>query len=1568
MDASGLLVEVPSAVRDLVLGHWPKTEAGGMRRNGDAYMLAHHEITASADRYEAEAPRTEQAVGGETRTGMAERHRTVLQAMRDKAAVCKSMGQQCYDVADSTVQVQHLLVATGIALGAQLAFDMLLFFQGGGAKALADRLEAEEEMRVFAARFTTEVGEHAAAGQAQRAALHGAVHAAAIGGLTGALTSAGAQVWDLIDGVRDEFDVGSMVELAVGGALGGAAGAEVGRRVAPRVLDGLSGRATTTAGRLAMHMGGTVLIGGAGGLGGGIVGALPSVVLHYKDIHSIGDVFEIVRAAAITGFAGGFLGAATSSLRVHQAGRNAFRRENGTSQLALRQRAFATHVDDLLRSGETPRVETIRRTSTVGNSAKVVERLIFGDGTEVIHKVVSNRRHAHAEFLVSLVGDAVGARVPAVHVVGDHVYMEVVPGKTGQDAYPRDWDAERRFFGTSSGQRLGVLDLLIAMPDRNSENWIVDRNWMVDRTGDVWAIDNSRAFEGGVDAKVISPFAKQFQEYGLGNEIVWLDHDLTRAEVHEIRQRIEELHPAFMAAGRRGWHDAMLHRLDLLEQHAVDSGGPRRAAVPPGAMPPAGESPVRAPESNGRRSGDGARNVSAPPRGDRPAPLPEPPGRPGTPSNRTGDDVVADAQVKPERPPVREDRDAAVPDGERPYGEPITRDESYDGPPTQPQPRLDTDERPSNDGLNLPRPMPPPGGGYTAHYHHPDGGYVDVVFTGENGARVPLRLMPGQEYVLGRGTGAVLDDMVGDRVSRRHVTIRVDDKGHVLIRDESSLNGTFVDGKQVLGKEWVRIYDGQDLMLGRDFEVGITFERQMAEVRLFGEDGPPFRLHRGRTIDIGRSILHPDTPGRDYLSAHHVTVGMDENGRVWIQDVNSTNGTWVNGDRLAEGEQRTLRPGDAVRLANYHGEAQFVPADGAVAADPVRVLIGTGPNAAPVRLEPGHPVVVGTDENSPFAPQLQGVSGVDARHATLGLDHDGRLWIRDHEGSGGVWVNGDRVAPNQKITLTEGDNVRLGPDFVGRAQIGVGDATDLRPAVLHFPPDEQRRPIHLEPGQERIINIGELNGHAMLWRDGKPVGGHEVTVGRDLDGRMWVRDSAPRGYAGTKVNDETIPPNEKRYLADDDKVTFGEKSARVQVGEGSPLAVRLSDNADAPALTLRRGEEVKLGTRHDSPLADQLSGHSVARHHATLFRDEYGNLWLRDEHSENGTWVNNRKLDPDAGPVAVKPGDAIKMGDWVGAAQFGGDGFHQPRVNQKEVKLNSPHGELSFDLVRGGEPVLLGRSNSQVPTNLRRYDFISHSHASIGVHPSGRVWIRDEASSNGTYINGDRIKSGTKVTLQPGDHVALAGDAYEFTVGFAPAEGGPFLNVIDSRPESKQVVKDLAVIPDHVFQRVSDHINASPDGAVVIGKKPVKEMPGLEQVVRDNPDGPNDHVNWNNVAGLYSGGSRRIYIDSTYGKDYFPGAVAWHEFGHAADAAYGTGGRWLSDGKEWKDLHAEMLATIGKHPDWDNYADTPREGFADAFSAWVAGGPKNMKQLRKFACGNKRIAKKLEEYFARVLA
>ncbi|MCX4094940.1 FHA domain-containing protein [Nocardia sp. alder85J] len=1559
-DASHLLAELPGAVRDLVIGHWPRTSVPGMCDNGDHYTRTGRELNTSADQYEALGRTAEQALVGATREGLAQRNSSVVKSMRDQAAVCFSMAQQCYDTADSTLETQHQLIVAGIVLGAQLAYDALLFFQGGGLKALNDRIEAEVAMREIAERLAVRTGQEAAAGAARRAALHGALQAAKIGVFTSAVTSAGAQAWNIADGLQQGFDVGSFGEQVLGGALGGVAGAEVGRRLAPAVLNGLSGRATTVLGRLVTHVGGTVIIGGAGGVVGGVVGVVPSLIIHHGDIHSVGDLFRQVREAAITGFGGGFAGAAFSSLRVHQAGRAATR-DGYDTDVAARQREFGARVDALLRSGAIPEVEVIEQPSKPADSARLVERLTFPGGTEVIHKVVTDPQHAHAEYLTSLVGDAVGAEVPAVHVVGRHVYTEVTPGGDAAGISSRGPESVARSVNTPAGVRSGMLDALVHPVDREAGDRLVAPD------AAVWATGESPAARSTESANpVIGPLAEHFLRRGPDGAVGWKDHPLTSAEVQEVRARVEQLRPAFTAAGRADWHDVLLHRLDAMADHSVDVVAARRAGGPPPPNRLVYEpvASVRNPDDAG--SG-GRRGASAGPVRDRPVPAEEgyPGGRASGPVSPKPVDAAA-AGGPPEHAPPK----SQPPEGDSPPSDPAPSDDSVrDGPPTRPLPRPEPDHGAPEEDPHAPQPEPEPSG-MTMAYQHPDDGYVDVVLTGPDSLPMPLRLTPGQQYVLGRGRETFFPT-TNEYVSNRHAVITVNDAGRVFIRDENSMNGTFVDGKQLAAGNWVRVYDGQSLMLSRNLEIGLSFERQVAEVRLFGDGGPSLKVSRNQRVPIGRAMVHPDAPRQNTISTVHAVLGMDASGRVYIEDVGSKNGTRVNGEKTTVGRPHYLEPGDQVRFGAYTGEAEFLPPGASREANPVRFLFRGGDGIRLTgRLEPGQWVHIGTEPGSPFAAELQGRSGVAARHAVVGLDYDGRLWIRAEHGSAGVWVNGDRVAPGQRVTIAEGDRVAFGREFAGIAHVG---------ADAHIPPAEIRigpwreAVYRLEPGDERRIGLSSLHNDEIVLRfgvvDGRsvpvPDPRDEVVVGRDFDGRMWIRDPVPHPSYRVRVGDDLLAAGEKRYLDDGETLTIGRLDAEVKIAGNDPLALRLTDDEHAPPLMIRPGEAIRVGRASDSPLALLLANHpAVQPHHATIYRDTFGDVWLRAELSERGTWVNNQRVDP-ARPVQLQPGDRLRFADWAGAALFDRGGREMVAQPAIDVRLNSPRGDTPLQLVPGGEPVTLGRSrDALLPTGVANGDELSRRHVTIGAYPSGRIWIRDEGSTNGTHVNGRPIDPHVPVILKPGDHVQLSSDGgYEFTVAYPSAEGDLFLNMMDNTPETVKMVGDLAVVPHRVYARVSEHMNAVPGGGIVIGNRPMLDLPGTESL-QGTPYGRKPGTSWNTVRGVYMGGPRRIVINS--GGRGGSANVVWHEFGHAADAAYGTGGRWYSDGPEWSALHADILRTLGQHPRWNDYYNKPTEAFAEAFTAWVRGGTTDVRYLRDFALGDNRLADALKDHFDRL--
>ncbi|HLY25305.1 MAG TPA: FHA domain-containing protein [Aggregatilineales bacterium] len=77
--------------------------------------------------------------------------------------------------------------------------------------------------------------------------------------------------------------------------------------------------------------------------------------------------------------------------------------------------------------------------------------------------------------------------------------------------------------------------------------------------------------------------------------------------------------------------------------------------------------------------------------------------------------------------------------------------------------------------------------------------------------------------------------------------------------------------------------------------------------RTFVLEATPFMIGRARTCQ-----LIVDLPG---VSRQHAQVIL-ERGQVFVADMNSANGTYVNGQRLTSGERRRLRAGDRINLAN----------------------------------------------------------------------------------------------------------------------------------------------------------------------------------------------------------------------------------------------------------------------------------------------------------------------------------------------------------------------------------------------------------------------------------------------------------------------------------------------------------------------------------------------------------------------------------------------------------------------------------------------------------------------------
>jgi pSer/pThr/pTyr-binding forkhead associated (FHA) protein len=72
--------------------------------------------------------------------------------------------------------------------------------------------------------------------------------------------------------------------------------------------------------------------------------------------------------------------------------------------------------------------------------------------------------------------------------------------------------------------------------------------------------------------------------------------------------------------------------------------------------------------------------------------------------------------------------------------------------------------------------------------------------------------------------------------------------------------------------------------------------------------------------------------------------------------------------------------------------------------------------------------------------------------------------------------------------------------------------------------------------------------------------------------------------------------------------------------------------------------------------------------------------------------------------------------------------------------------------IPAGTSVLLGRdpAESLVAAAFARFDNVSRRQATVQVDDAGHATIRDEGSTNGTYVNDDRVLPGMELPRESG--------------------------------------------------------------------------------------------------------------------------------------------------------------------------------------------------------------------------
>ena len=208
------------------------------------------------------------------------------------------------------------------------------------------------------------------------------------------------------------------------------------------------------------------------------------------------------------------------------------------------------------------------------------------------------------------------------------------------------------------------------------------------------------------------------------------------------------------------------------------------------------------------------------------------------------------------------------------------------------------------------------------------------------------------------------------------------------------------------------------------------------------------RLAPDAELVIGRSEQGPGALGGDpELSRRHALLRRLPDGGLLVEDLDSMNGTWVNGTRVPA--PTLLAPGDEVAVGASVLRVAAAPAPGAVPTQAprprqaaLRVFAGWAPGS---RIPVVEPLVLGNAAVG--REEFGGDPAIAPEHARVTPLGDGRILLEDLGSPAGTLVDGVPIpAPT---VLSAGDRFQLGGqtlEFVEVARQAAPEMTDSKVA------------------------------------------------------------------------------------------------------------------------------------------------------------------------------------------------------------------------------------------------------------------------------------------------------------------------------------------------------------------------------------------------------------------------------------------------------------------------------------------------------------------------------------------
>ncbi|MDB9954545.1 FHA domain-containing protein [Flavobacteriaceae bacterium] len=160
------------------------------------------------------------------------------------------------------------------------------------------------------------------------------------------------------------------------------------------------------------------------------------------------------------------------------------------------------------------------------------------------------------------------------------------------------------------------------------------------------------------------------------------------------------------------------------------------------------------------------------------------------------------------------------------------------------------------------------------------------------------------------------------------------------------------------------------------------------------------------------------------ISSNHAQLVYDSKNQLHLQDLNSTNGTFLNGSKISPSKTYIVNPKDKIQLAAAEGVLIIVETLGtnSISEDKINILD---------QLKTKSTIVIGRADECEV---VLNSSSVSRQHAEICKQANGTYTIKDLNSTNGTFVNGYKIKGAQPISLS--DKI-----FIGKLQLSLEGAT-----------------------------------------------------------------------------------------------------------------------------------------------------------------------------------------------------------------------------------------------------------------------------------------------------------------------------------------------------------------------------------------------------------------------------------------------------------------------------------------------------------------------------------------------